>query len=269
MGLTTIILAGNEQDVIGDCLKSCFWSDQIVLVAANSTDNTVTIVKKIAPKTKIIKTTDEYNKNFSKWRNLGLKAAANSWVFYLDADERVTPELKKEILKTTKIGSHSYYAIPRANYYLGKRVRHGGSSPDYVKRLYQKRFLKKWRGKLHEEPVISGSVGYLNSALLHYTHRNLTSMLQKTLAWTQMESQELYNSGHPSVVWWRIFRMMATKFWQRLIAQSMWRDGAVGWISVIFETFDTFIIYARLWELQQSTPPRWKSSTPRRCTSKK
>jgi hypothetical protein len=66
-----------------------------------------------------------------------------------------------------------------------------------------------------------------------------------------MEAQALFQNNHPPVVWWRFIRMMLTKIWQRLIVQRMWQDGVVGWISVIFETFDTFLIYARLWELQQ------------------
>jgi hypothetical protein len=66
-----------------------------------------------------------------------------------------------------------------------------------------------------------------------------------------MEAKELYQTTHPPVVWWRFIRMMLTKFIYRLFYQQMFRDGIVGWISVIFESFDTFMIYARLWELQQ------------------
>ena len=257
--LSIIILAGNEETMIGDCLKSCRWADQIILVAANSTDNTVKIARKIVPTIKIIKTTDEYNKNFSKWRNLGLEATQSKWLLYIDADERVPRQLRDEINNIVIAGSQStqpsptqsWYVIPRANYYLGRRVKHGGSYPDYVKRLFQTKKLKGWQGDLHEEPIIKGEPGYLKSDLLHYTHRHLASMLKKTNAWTDMEATALFKDGHPPVVWWRIIRMMLTTFFHRLIGQSMWKDGTVGWISVIFETFDTFIIYAKLWQLQQ------------------
>ena len=76
-------------------------------------------------------------------------------------------------------------------------------------------------------------------------------MLDKTLIWTDMEAKALYEHHHPPVVWWRFIRMMATTFIKRYFIQSMWKDGLVGLISAIFESFDTFIIYARLWELQQ------------------
>jgi len=252
MKLSIIILAGNEAEVIKDCLKSAAFADEIILVLANSDDDTKKISESLKIPLKIIETFDEYNKNFSKWRNLGYKAATGDWLLYLDADERITPTLQKEVISTINTTNKlfNYYVIPRANYYLGKRVCFGGSYPDYVKRLYFRKNFSGYQGYLHEEPIVTGELGYLKNDLLHFTHRNLTSMLQKTLVWTDMEADALFKAKHPPVVWWRFPRMMFTKIWQRLIKQQMWRDGVVGWISVIFETFDTFIIYARLWEKQ-------------------
>ena len=250
--ISIIILAGNEAEMIVDCLKTCNWVEEIILVAANSSDQTVTLAKKTIPNIKIVKTIDEYNKNFSKWRNLGFKTATKPWLLYIDADERIPSQLKSKIIKAIESKSnYTHYAIPRANYFLGKRVRHGGTYPDYVKRLYKKENFQGYKGILHEEPVVSGELGYLTSDLLHYTHRDLSSMVKKTLVWSDTEAQALFKSGHPPVVWWRFIRMILTKLYERLIKQQMWRDGQVGWISAIFESYNTFLIYARLWELQQ------------------
>ncbi|MFA6533267.1 MAG: glycosyltransferase family 2 protein [Patescibacteria group bacterium] len=250
--ISIVIIAGNEEKVIVDCLKSCAWANEVILVAANSSDSTKKLAKTTLPSIKMFETNDEYNKNFSKWRNLGYKNTKNDWILYIDADERITDKLKNEIIEVTNSDSNfSYYVLPRANFYLGKRVRHGGSYPDYVKRLFLKKDFKGFTGVLHEEPIVQGTLGYLKNDLLHYTHRDLFSMINKTIVWTDMEAQALFNSGHPPVVWWRIIRMMLTKLYERLIKQQMWRDGTVGWISAIFESFDTFIIYSRLWELQQ------------------
>lgn len=251
--LSIVNIFGNEETVITDCLKSALWADEIILIAANSTDNTKKIVKKIAPKAKIFETSDEYNKNFSKWRNLGYENATGDWILYLDSDERITPDLKTEIKTLLKSNTpQTYYVIPRANYFLGQRVRYGNTYPDYVKRLFNKKYFKGFKGTIHEEPDVIGAPGYLKSNIIHLTHRNLSSMLQKTIAWTDVEAKQLYKNHHPPIVWWRFLRMMLTKFWQRIIKEQFWRDGTVGWISGIFEMFDTFIIYARTWELQKN-----------------
>ena len=150
MSLSIIILAGNEQEVIRDCLKSATFANEIVVVLANSSDDTKKIIKSFKTPLKIIETQDEYNRNFSKWRNLGLKAATSDWILYLDADERITPKLKSEILTTINTTqTFNYYVIPRANHYLGKRVRFGGSYPDYVKRLYRRSNFSGYQGYLH------------------------------------------------------------------------------------------------------------------------
>lgn len=251
--LSIIVLAGNEEKMIVNCLKTCSWAKEIVLVAANSSDNTVKLAKKTIPGIKIIQTTDEYNKNFSKWRNLGFKKSSQKWILYIDADERIPSGLKNKIIAivSKKTNKFTHYAITRANHFLGQRVKYGGTYPDYVKRLYNRDFFQGYKGILHEEPIISGTLGYIKSDLLHYTHRDLTSMLNKSIVWTDTEAQALFNSNHPPVVWWRFIRMMFTKLWERLVKQQMWRDGQVGWVSAIFESYNTFLIYARLWELQQ------------------
>lgn len=251
--LSIIVLAGNEEKMIVDCLKSCLWANEIILVAANSTDNTISFAQKTYPNIKVIKTFDEYNKNFSKWRNLGFKNSTKEWLLYIDADERISKNLKTEIINNIKLNKNniSHYAISRANYYLGKRVRYGGSYPDYVKRLFKRDNFEGYQGVLHEQPIISGDLGYINTDLIHYTHRDLSSMINKTLVWSDTEAQELFKAGHPPVVWWRFFRMMLTKFYERLINQHMYKDKEIGWISTIFEVYNTFLIYARLWELQQ------------------
>ncbi|MFA5750174.1 MAG: glycosyltransferase [Candidatus Shapirobacteria bacterium] len=253
INLSIIILAGNEEKMIVDCLCSCNWASEIILIAANSTDNTVKLAKKTISSIKVIETKDEYNKNFSKWRNLGFNASTQDWILYIDSDERVTTDLKNKIIKIIqkKSPEFSHFAIPRANHFLGQRVKFGGSYPDYVKRLFIRQLFSGYKGILHEEPIITGKLGFIDSDLIHYTHRDLRSMVEKTLVWSDTEAQALFKADHPPVVWWRFIRMMLTKAWERLVKQQMWRDKEVGWISVIFEIFNTFLIYARLWELQQ------------------
>lgn len=247
--ISVIILAKNEEEVIKDCLESVRQlADEIILVDNGSTDKTIDIAKKYKIEAISFPTSKP---EFAKLRNIGLKAASGKWVLYVDADERVTPELRKEIWRVMAEPKYGAYQIPRRNFYLGKEMHYGGAWPGYVKRLFLKEKLIRWERELHEEPVFEGEMGTLKSPLLHFTHRDLASMVTKTLEWSKIEARLLYEAKHPPVTWWRILRMMLTEFWQRGIKLSGWRDGTVGWIEVIFQMFSRFITYARLWELQQ------------------
>ncbi len=250
--LVVAIIARDAQDLIGPAIESAQFADRVVVLLDSRTkDKTKQVAKKHGAEVIINQVTK--NDNFAHWRNQLLKEVNSKWLFYLDVDERFTPELKKEIKEIIKIEEpeFSVYAVPRVNYYLGKRVKHGGSWPDYVERLFYTSDLKKWQGKLHERPIYQGKLGYLENPIEHYTHRNLTSMMKKTIKWTRLEAELIYEAGHPPIVWWRLIRMMLTKFGQRIIVQGAWKDGTVGWINALFEVFNTFIIYARVWELQQ------------------
>jgi hypothetical protein len=250
--LSIIIVAGKEEDTIVDCVKSAEFADEIILVAtAACTPKTITLAKSVYSKI-IIHHYSDPAINFSAWHDAGSRIATSGWLLHLDCDERISADLKTEILsKINSSGSVTNYDLPRANYFLGKRVRFGGTYPDYVKRLFKKDSFRGYHGIVHEQPQIDGPSAVLKSDLLHFTHRSLSTMLVKSLSWTDTEAKMLLAANHPPVVWWRFIRMMLTKLWERLVKQQMWRDGTVGWISAIFETFDTFMIYARLWELQQ------------------
>jgi len=244
--ISVIIIAKNEERMIEDCLKSIgSWANEIVVVDSGSTDKTLDICKKY--NCNIFKSSKD---SFSSWRNLGKEKSVFSWIFYLDADERMTDGLKKEITDTVNNPKFFAYVIPRRNFYLGKEVHFGGSYPDYVKRLFKKDKLKKWVGKLHEEPLFEGELGYLKEPMIHITHRDLSSMVDKTSNWSKIEAGLLYKADHPPVVGWRILRIMFTEFWYRVVKLKGWRDGTVGWIEAIFQVFSRFITYARLWEMQ-------------------
>ena len=145
---------------------------------------------------------------------------------------------------------YSAYAIPRRNFYLGREMKFGGARPDFVKRLYKRDKLKGWRGQLHEEPIFKEEMGHLKEPMVHFTHRDLSSMVEKTKDWSKIESKLLFEADHPPVTWWRIFRIMISEFWKRMIVLQGWRDGTIGWIEGVFQVFSRFITYARLWERQ-------------------
>jgi len=251
--ISVIILTKNEEPVIRKCLESVKWADEIVVVDHNSTDQTLDIVKKFGVK-KIIEA--PINSNFSDRRNLGAKHATDEWLLYVDADERVTPELKTEI--QSLITNHKSpitngaYAIPRKNIRLTKILYHGGWWPDYVLRLMRKDKLKGWEGELHEQPVIEGEVGKLKEALVHFSHRgSFEHKLQNTINWSEIEAQKLFEAGHPPMTFLRFLSAMWREFYKRMIRFQAWRDGTEGVIEGFYQVFSVFITYARLWELQE------------------
>ncbi len=255
MKLSVVIIAKNEEKLIRGAVISAKFADEVLVLDTGSTDKTVAVAKKAGARV-VRKLTKGLA--FARWRTEAIKEAKGDWIFYLDADERITPALRKELLQITSRKPRdengrliTAYAVSRENYYLGRRVCWGGAWPDYVKRLFWRRALKKWEGRLHEGPVFVGELELLRHSLRHYTHRDLASMLAKTIEWSKLEAEALYQANHPPVVWWRILRIMATEFWQRGIKKQGFRDGTVGIIEVIFQMFSRFITYARLWELQQ------------------
>lgn len=247
MILSGVVITKNEEQMIGDCLLSLQFCDEIIVVDTGNTDQTNAIARKLGAR--IVRSTGG---DYSRWRNVGLKVARSDWVLYVDADERVTPLLKKEIEQVMSAKeAKSAYAIPRRNVFLGREMHYGGWGNDYVPRLFQRKSLSKWQHPLHEEPVFAGEMGKLEQPLVHLSHRDLSSMLDKTLDFTGYEARLRLEAKHPPVVAWRIVRVMATEFWLRFGKLSAWRDGVEGIIDGVFQVFNAFVIYARLWEMQR------------------
>jgi glycosyltransferase involved in cell wall biosynthesis len=243
--VSVIILAGNRQELIENCLKSVVWVNEKILVDLGSNDKTVAMAKKHG--CKIIKALKEYN--FSLWRNQGAKKASGGWLLYLDADERVPKTLAEEILKTVKHTSHSAFLIPRKNFFLGKEFK--TEWPDYQLRLMKKKDLLGWEGKVHEKPKMKGSIAKFRNSLIHLSHRSLESALINTLAWSKLEAENRFKAGHPKMTGLRFFRVVLTGFWEQFIKEKRWKEGTEGFIDGIYQVFSLFFTYYRLWQIQR------------------
>lgn len=244
--LSGIIITKNEQQVIRDCVISLGFCNEIIVVDTGNTDETNKIVKEYGAR--IIKSSGS---DYSKFRNDGLAATKGEWVLYLDADERITPLLKIEIEKIIKEEtSFSAFEIPRRNIYLAREMHHGGWGNDAVIRLFKKSKLLMYVNPLHEQPKVDGPIGRLQNNMVHFSHRGLYSMLNKTFGFTAYESDLRFKSDHPQIVVWRLVRVMLTEFWKRMVKQKAFLDGTEGIIDAIFQMFNSFVIYVRLWERQ-------------------
>lgn len=241
--ISSIVIAKNEEARIGECLAALAWTDEIIVVDNGSTDGTVRIAQASGARVVSLKGGD-----FSALRNAGMRQAGGKWILYVDADEIVTGDLKTEIIRTInkKQETMSGYFLRRRNFYLGREWPH----QDEHLRLFRKNALKGWQGVLHESPLITGPTAALSRPLLHHTHRSLSEMIAKTNEWSALEARLRFDAGHPPVAPWRLWRVMATAFFDSFIAQGGWRAGTVGWIESIYQAFSICVTYAKLWELQ-------------------
>ncbi|MGA2968064.1 MAG: glycosyltransferase family 2 protein [Candidatus Levyibacteriota bacterium] len=243
--ISGIIIAKNEEKMIGETLESLSFCDEIIVIDNGSVDKTKEVAEKKGAKVYEIRTND-----FSELRNFGLSKAENDWVLYLDADERINDELKNSIKDI--IESDTKYAaffLRRKNFYFGK---HEWPQIEKLERLFKKEKLKEWKGMLHESPVVDGEIGKIDKGfILHFTHRDLESMLNKTIQWSTQEALLRYNSGHPQMTWWRFPRVMLTAFLNSYIKQGGYKAGATGVVESMYQSFSMFVTYAKLWELQK------------------
>lgn len=241
--ISAIILVKNGENELADCIDSLRFCNEIIVVDNDSEDRSREIAERLG--CKVYRNDSE---NFSELRNMGRDKAVCSWIFYIDVDERVSPELAQEIKEKIPKTNFSAFRIKRKNFYLGNFE---WPYIESLERLFKKDKLKRWKGKLHESPVVSGEIGKLNNFILHYTHKDLSSMLDKTIKWSSVEAENRFLARHPKMTWWRFPRVMITAFFDSYIRQEGFKAGTAGLIESLYQSYSMFITYARLWEIQE------------------
>jgi len=241
--VSVLILTYNEEDRIEDCLKSVIWADEIVVLDSFSTDRTLEIVEKYPAK--IIQ---QKWLGFAKQRNLGLNYCSHNWILVVDADERVTQELQKEIRQILEQDGYSGYYISRRTYFLGKWIKHCGWYPDYVLRLFCKERGKYKEQMVHESVKLEGRIGYCKSDLLHYTYRDITHYLEKMNQYSSLAACQMLDEGkkinhstiffRPSWAWLKIYFL-----------RRGFLDGWPGLVISIISAFYVWLKYTKLYSL--------------------
>lgn len=250
--LSAIVIVKNEEKLLGNCLESIKWADEIVVFDNGSSDKTVEIAKKFTDKVFILEGQD-----FASLRNETVKKALGDWILFVDADERILAALKDEILELIKSEKHSAYAISRRNIIFGTEVSYGPFWPDWVVRLLKQSRFEGYVGKIHEYPKFEGSLGYTKNSLLHLTHRNVDHVVLKSLDWSNIDANIRYEAKHPPVNGLRLIRILFTELFNQGIKRKGFFSGTVGVIDALLQTFSMVITYIRLWEMQQEKS-RWE-----------
>ncbi len=248
--ITAIIIAKNEEKFIGNAINSLkLLTDNIVVLDDSSTDATASISSSL--NAQVIRL--EKKLNFSQKRNTLLNDLKTEWIFYLDADERITKKLAEEIKSTISLKNPgSAYWINRKNYILGKHLKSKTWYPDAQPRLFQLKKFKGWTGHIHEGVEFEGERSSLKSDILHLTHRSVTAMIDKTNSWSEIEADNLITLNHPKITSIRLFKLFFTQFFQKYILDENYKNGIRGVIESFMQVFSVMITYFKLWERQQS-----------------
>lgn len=247
MKLSALVLVKNEEKSISDCLKQLSFADEIVVLDQSSTDSTRKIAKKHS--SRILESSSS---DFSKNRNTLAENAKGDWLLYLDADERIDSDFIDELNNKIKNDEYSAYFVPRKNYVLGKRMKHGGWWPDFSPKLISKSKLIAWKGRVHESPQVKGEIGYFKSAITHLTAKNLNFMLTKSVKWAKVEANLNFENKAPKVTIAKVISAAAKEFVRRYVVNRGFMDGTLGLTQAIYQSLHQAIVLTYLWELQQN-----------------
>lgn len=246
--VSAVVLTKNEEKNIVDCLETLVWCDEILVIDDNSEDRTVEIAQKMEAKV----FAHSLNNDFSKQRNFGLSKAKGEWVLFVDADERVSTELRKEI--SDAISSRIWrkqnlcgFYIKRRDFMWGKELKHGETGNIKLLRL-AKKDAGFWEGAVHEEWKVKGKTGELKNLLLHYPHQTIAQFLQEINFYTTLRTQELYQK-RVKVRWHDIILYPKAKFIYNYFIRMGFLDGLPGFIFALIMSFHSFLVRGKLWLL--------------------
>jgi len=247
-GITILIPTFNEERNIRDAISGALWADEVLVVDSFSTDATRDIARDMGARV----LEHEYI-NSATQKNWAIPQAAHEWVMVLDADERITPELRQEIEAfLSNPGSDSSMRIYRANYFMGKRIRYCGWQDDSVLRVFPRDRTRYLDREVHADAIVEGggTVRIAGTRMPHYTFDSFQQYMKKFDTYTTWAAGDrarktkkvtvVHLLGRPT---WRFFK----QYFLRLGIL----DGRAGLVVCMLAAFSVFLKYAKLWERQQ------------------
>jgi glycosyltransferase involved in cell wall biosynthesis len=254
--VSVTIIARNESANIAAALESVSWADEIVVVDAESTDDTVAIARRFTPRV----TVREWP-GYTAQKNFAAGQACHDWIFSLDADERVSPALAEDIRKVMQgEPREAGFRVPRASFYLGRWLRSTDWYPDFQLRLYDRR-RARWEGRyVHETVAANGAVGKLRGELLHYPYRNIAHHVQTIDRYTTLIAEQAAERGRRASMGDLLVRPPIA-FLRNYVLRLGIKDGRAGLVVSLLNSYYVFLKFAKLWERQHCSS---STSTPRK-----
>jgi glycosyltransferase involved in cell wall biosynthesis len=251
--LSVILITRNEEVNLADCLRSLEGvAQQIVVVDTDSTDRTLEIAQNYGA---VIAQPADWP-GFGPQKNRALDLATGDWILSLDADERLTPALRSEILTAIQHSAQvDCFAIPRLSWYCGRFIRHSGWSPDYVDRLFRRGTARFSNDLVHERLIPNGQVAKLENPMLHFSFMNYSQVLQKLDRYSTASAEQAFAKGRTSsplkAVLHGVWAFIRTYF-----LRAGFLDGPQGFALAISNGHGTYYRYLKLWQLHQETLPQ-------------
>jgi glycosyltransferase involved in cell wall biosynthesis len=240
--LTATVITLDESANLPAALESVSWADEIVVVDSGSTDDTVRLARAVTDRVFV-----RAWPGYSAQKNFAATQASHDWILSLDADERVTPELAAEIRSVLDGEPPGRgYRIPRVSRYLGRWIRSTDWYPDYQLRLYDRR-VSAWAGLVHEGVQVNGPVGRLRADMQHLPYRDIADHLRTIDRYTTLAARQMHERGRVVGVAGLAARPLAA-FLRNYLARGGWRDGSVGFVVSVLNSYYVFLKFAKLWE---------------------
>ena len=243
--LSVVVITKNEEANIKECLESVKWVDEIIVVDDNSTDRTVEFAQSYTDRIFQKKMDIE-----GRHRNWAYAQARNSWVLSLDADERVTPQLQEEIVRTiNSSGEFKGFAIPRKNYIGNYWVKYGGWYPSAQLKLFRKENFRWEEVEVHPRAFLNGPFGKLKSDIIHYSYWGFEDFLHKINKQTTLEATKWIKDKRKMSLGralWRTF----DRFMRTFLRKKAYKDGFKGFMVSIFAGLYQILSYAKYRELK-------------------
>jgi len=245
MKISAVVIAYNEENDIEAALQSLAGIvSEIVVVDSGSTDKTIKIAKKFTDHV-----FEQRWTNYADQKNFANSHAAGPWILSLDADERVSPELRAELLKLKgEEPDCSAFFVSRRVFYLGKWIRHSGWYPDRRIRLFRKDHAH-WEGEyIHEKLVVAGKIEKLRGAIHHFTYRNIGEHLARINHFSDLGAHKLY-ARKKKCRWYHLLFLPCFRFSKSYFLKLGFLDGFAGLVISVLNGYAIFIRYAKLREI--------------------
>ncbi|NTV14350.1 MAG: glycosyltransferase family 2 protein [Desulfobulbaceae bacterium] len=248
--ISAIIITKNEEANIRACLESLAWVDEIVVVDSGSSDRTVEICREFSARVYL-----HDWPGFGIQKNRALAYAGCDWILSIDADERVSPELRGEIQAVIGAEGPSAYAIPRLSWYCGRFIHHSGWRPDHVLRLFRRGQGRFSEDLVHERVLVTGAVGRLNNDLIHYSFRDVEQVLNVVNRYSTLGAAQKYAAGQRAGLSKAIAHGLA-EFFSTYLLKGGFLDGRQGLMLAISNGEGTYYKYLKLMQLGEAASMR-------------